>query len=261
MKKLLFKLLLLLVLVLVGLYLGRNLLARIGVEAAVERVTGFPLVIGSVDVALLENRFEVRDTRLLNPADFGERLFVDLPRFSVDYEPTSFFTRTTHLHQITLDVRQLVIVKNRKGESNLARLRGASPASAPAASPASNAPVPMQSSVPPRHCRVDILRVKIGQVVYKDFTGAKPVETVQNLNFSATYRNITETGMINHLVLLTVFQRLGLPPDVGIAVDGLLRGLSGVTDAAGHLLKETGQTLKEGSKSLWEKVKPGAGAK
>ena len=102
---------------------------------------------------------------------------------------------------------------------------------------------------------MDVLQVRIGQVVYKDLSGAKPAETVQNLNFSAAYRNITEAGMINHLVLLTAFQRLGLP-EVGFAVDGLLRGLTGVTDAAGHLLRETGQTLKEGSKSLWDKVKP-----
>ena len=260
MKKILFKLLLLVALGLAGLYLGRNLLARLGVEAALERVTGFPLVIGSVDLALLENRIEVRDTRLLNPPEFGERLFVDLPRLSVDYEPTSFFTSTTHLRRLALEIRQLVIVKTRQGQSNLARLRGAVPLATLATSPASNPPAPARPSAPPRHCQVDVLQVRIGQVVTKDFTGAKPVETVQNLNFSATYRNITETAMINHLVLLTTFHRLGLP-EVGVAVDGLLRGLSGVTDAAGHLLKETGQTLKEGGQSLWEKVKPGAAAK
>lgn len=256
MKKLLFKLALGVAVLLVLAYLARNLFVRVGVEAAVERLTGFPLVIGSVNLTPFANQLDVRDLRLLNPEPSPERLFLDLPRLYVEYDPVSFFSRTSHLRELRLDVRQLIVVKTAKGVSNLSRLRGAvAPAPAPASPPArTNLPPPAPTPAGP-HYRVDVLHVRIGQVIIKDFTGPRPTEKTHNLNFSATYRDLTESGAINRVVLFAALGQLGLA-DLGFAADGLLRGLGGVTDAAGHLLKDTGQAIKQGGQTVWDKVKP-----
>ena len=63
MKKLLWIVPAVLVLLLVVLFLSRNVIARVSVEYGAKKVTGFPLKIGSVDVGLFSGKVDVRDLK------------------------------------------------------------------------------------------------------------------------------------------------------------------------------------------------------
>jgi hypothetical protein len=203
---------------LVAGYLARNLIARKAVEFAVERQTGFPLEIGAMDLDLVSGRLEVKGLRLLNPPEFPERTFVDLPLLRVDYDTVSLLRRKPHLRSIAVNVRQVFIVTNERGDKNSARLESAA-----------GAPAKQRRSVP---YRVDVLRVHVGAVVILDHSHGRHRERKLTLSVDRTYRGVSESTDISGLVLGSVFSELG--PVVG-------RGLGDVLGGAGDDVGEAGK--------------------
>ena len=68
-----------------GLTLFYTDLDRKAVEVGAKQVTGFPLTIGAVNIGIFTGSLEVDNLKLMNPPEFKEPMFVDLPLFKVDY--------------------------------------------------------------------------------------------------------------------------------------------------------------------------------
>ncbi|MDW8343985.1 MAG: AsmA family protein [Verrucomicrobiae bacterium] len=222
----------------VVLFFARNWLARHIVQTAVKQVTGLPLQVASVHVDLMRSQLDVRGIRLQNPPDFPETRFVDMPRLSVNYSLPSLLTGRKHVRKIHIEIDQLVLVKNQRGESNVQKLRGVR--SGEATSQASY--------------RLDELRVRIGKVIIKDYSRARPTERTIVLNLDRTYRNITEQTSITRLVLVTMLGPVPLP-EFGISTAHLLRGLESVTDAAGKTVSFATETFEQAGRSVVDTLK------
>src|SRR6266581_3567171 len=100
----------------VVLVLARNVIARKSVELGAERVTGFPLTIGAVNVGLFNGQLDVTDLKLMNPPGFEERQFVDLKKLHVDYRLGSMLAMAPHINDMLVNIDHLAVVKNAKGE-------------------------------------------------------------------------------------------------------------------------------------------------
>jgi hypothetical protein len=133
MKKLLWKILAVLVGLLVVLFLARNFIARLSVEYGAKKITGFPLTIGSIDLGLFSSKVDVHDLKLMNPSEFSERTFVDMPQLYIDYRLGSMMSGAPHVNEMRINIKQLIVVKNDK-ERRTRRSSRASflPAKAPA---------------------------------------------------------------------------------------------------------------------------------
>jgi len=236
MKKLLWKILTGLVVLLVILFLARNVIARKSVEYGAKRMTGFPLEIGSVDLGLFSSKVDVHDLKLMNPPEFPEKMFVDMPQLYVDYRLGSMISGAPHVNDMLINIKQLVVVKNNQGESNAQKLKGVVSSGSGSSKSSKYA--------------VDRLRIHIGTVTIKDFSHPKPTEHSTALNVDATYNNITDSTDITRLVLLTVMSQVHLP-DIGVKTEDLKKGLGNVTDAAGEALK--GAT--DATKGLFDSIK------
>ena len=210
-----------LVVLLVVLFLSRNFIARVSVEVGAKKVTGFPLKIGSVDVGLFSSKLDVRDLTLMNPPEFQERMFVDMPELFVDYRLGSMLSGAPHINDMLINIKQLVIVKNDKGDSNAMKLKGV---------------VSGGDSKSSAKYQIDQLRIQVGTVTIKDYSRAKPTERTLTLNLQRTYKNISDSTDITRLVLLTIAGSVPLP-DIGIKPDDLKKGLGNVTNVAGEALK------------------------
>lgn len=255
--KTLLRLIVVLIVLAAGLYLGRNFIAQQSVQAGVKEMTGFPLKIGSLDLALAQSRIAVRDLLLLNPPEFKEPVFVEMPELTVDYDAGSMLGGTPHVKNLVLDLKRIVIVRTQSGDSNAMKLKGA-----------------LGGGGGKSHYKVDALRLKIGTVELKDYKMGNPMEKNIALNLDETYRNFTDATDINRLVLLTVLKKAGLPP-IGIDIGQLTGSLGNITNAAGEALKgltdtlgKTGagatETLKKTGKGLFDSFKtmvPGAPSK
>ena len=229
-KKLLLPISLVFVALLVILLLERNFVARKVVEVGVTKVTGFPLEIGSVKLGLFSSKVDVHDLKLMNPREFQEKMFVDMPLLYVDYRLGSMLKGAPHINDMLINIKHLVIVKNNKGETNAKKLKGI-------VSPGGSSS---------KKYRVDKLRVHVGTVTIKDFSRAKPSERNITLNIDATYNNITDATDVTRLVLLTVMNQVHLPD---IKIDDLKKNLGNaaksVADSVGNVGKSVFDTLNK----------------
>jgi hypothetical protein len=222
--KTLLRLIIVLLVLAAALYLGRNYIARQSVEAGVTKMTGFPLNISSLDLDLFQSRVAVRDLSLLNPSEFKEPVFVEMPELTVDYDAGSMFSGTPHLPNLVVDLKRIVIVRTKAGDSNAMKLKGALGGGGKS------------------HYKIDSLRLKIGTVELKDYKLGNPMEKRIALNLDETYKNFTDATDINRLVLLTVMKKAGLP-SIGIDLGQLSGSLGNITNAAGETMKNLTETL------------------
>src|SRR6266446_4482943 len=235
MKKLLWMVPAGLIVLLVVLFLSRNVIARVSVEIGAKKVTGFPLKIGSVDVGLFSGKLDVRDLTLMNPPEFQEKMFVDMPQLYVDYRLGSMLSGAPHINDMLINIKQLVIVKTDKGDSNAMKLKGV---------------VSGGNSKSSTKYQLDQLRIQVGSVTIKDYSRVKPMERTLTLNLQRTYKNISDSTDITRLVLLSIAGNVPLP-DIGIKPEDLKKGLGSVTDAAGEALKG----VTEETKGLFNNLK------
>ena len=234
MKKLLFRILLVLVGLLVLSVVFRNFIARKAVEIGVKQVTGFPLQIGAVQVGLLSGQLDVHDLKLMNPSEFEDSRFVNLPLFHVQYEWGSLLKLAPHIKDINIILDEVVIVKNSEGKSNANAIQDKLTPASNSAPAAETKPAGEGKKI---SYQVDRMRVHIGTFVIKDFSKGQPTERSMKLNRDVTFENISESSSISALVMKVVFGQLG---DVA---GGLIKGGSAVVGEAGQVLQKSGKGL------------------
>ena len=232
MKKLLVRILIVVAALVVVAFLLRNVIAREAVEVGVKRVTGFPLQIGSVNLGVFGGSLEVQNLKLMNPPEqFEEQMFVDLPAFKVDYHTFSMLTGSPHVNEVNVNVAEVVIVKNAKGQTNAQVLQAkVSPPASGTSQPKGGEQKPAPSSGG-AHYRVDLVRVHVGTVRVLDYSkGSKPTEKKMVLNKDVVFKDVTESTSITALVMRTVFGQVG--------------------EVAGEFVKGLNQTLKDAPDAL-----------
>ncbi|MEI8063174.1 MAG: hypothetical protein WCH84_03825 [Verrucomicrobiota bacterium] len=239
MKKILVRIATVLVALMVVSFLCRNFIARKVVEIAANKMTGFPLEIGSVDIGLFSGTLEVRDFQLMNPSEFHGGTFVKLPLVRVDYDTMSFLRRAPHIKELTVNVAEVDLVKNEKGESNATVLQNRAESISGSKQTGSGAPKDEKKM----SYRVDLVKIHVGTVIKRSFSSdGKPNETKLSLNVDATYKDVNESTSISKLIMDTVFGQLG-------AVAGeMIKG-------AGATVKDAGQTLQKTGKGLFDNLK------
>jgi len=225
MKKLLWKIVAVLVGLLVILFLARNVIARLSVEYGAKKITGFPLTIGSIDLGLFSSKVDVHDLKLMNPSEYSEKTFVDMPQLYIDYRLGSMMSGAPHVNEMRINIKQLIVVKNDKGETNAQKLKSV-----------------VSSGKSSSKYYVDSLRIHVGTVTIKDYSRAKPTERNVPLNIDATYKNISDSTDITRLVLLTVMSQVHLP-DIDINTDELKKNLGDVKNQAGQALQGAAETV------------------
>ncbi len=122
MKKLI-TLLLIVVVAVLGISLAKNGIAQSAVQGVFKKVTGLDLKIASLNLGLRAGRLDARGIRLNNPPGFTDPVMVDMPVLLVDLEPASLFKSEKHLEEVQLDLKELLVVKNKDGKLNLDYLK------------------------------------------------------------------------------------------------------------------------------------------
>lgn len=105
------------------LFLAQDLLARTIFESAVEAVTGFDAAVRSLRLDLFQGEIHLKGLTLLNPYEFEERVFADVPEIYLQMDlPSLLKKEKTHVRELRLEIRELNLEKNREGVSNVSRL-------------------------------------------------------------------------------------------------------------------------------------------
>lgn len=234
-----------------GLVLGKNAIAKAAIEKGTEAVTGLQLKMGTFDFSLSKSYLNIEALQLFNPQSFQDRIMVDLPRILVDYHFWDLLKKKIHVEKIELHLKEFVVVRSADGRLNLDALKPAQkaaikepvPPQEPAKEPGDEkAPKPVKrAGLPPMI--IDEVHLKIEKVIFKDYSLKKEGMTqVFNVNIDETHKNITDP---NKLVQLIVFKALK-NTTIGSLVNFDMAALQGTLEnALGGLEGQAGAVLKQ----------------
>ena len=207
----------------------KNGIAQAAVQGVFKKLTGLDLKIGSLNLGLMAGRLESHGIELKNPAGFADPVMVNMPTLLVDLEPASLFSGRVHLEEVQLDLRELLIVKNKDGKLNLDYLKPAGSEKASSEKPAKPAKAPQ--------IHIDQLRLKIGKVIYKDYSkGGNPSVQEFSLNLDESYSNISNINALVPLIMSKVLYNTTL----GKLVNFDMKGLTSQLDLSGMNLDSLG---------------------
>ncbi len=190
-----------------------------------------PVTINSFSMSFLRQKVAIKGLIIHNPKEFPKGLVIDIPSIFVDYDIFSLLRKKLHLALLAIDLKEVHIVKDKEGKTNLDALKTAAQQKKPAeANEQKERPAPMR-------LQIDTLTLNIGKVVYEDYSaGEKPVVQVYDINLkNKVYKNITSFEQLAVLILTEPMKQAAIK---GGAIYGIaaVSGVGLVPVAAGAVL-------------------------
>ncbi len=238
---------------LIGAVLAKDRIAGAVLSGGVKAITGLDTQVGRTRVGLLNTSLGIQGLRISNPAGFRDRVMVDVPEVFVDYRLGAFMKGNVHLEVVRLHLAELDVIKASDGRLNLRSVKALEP------DQATGEAQPKEAGTGPQF-QIDLLEVRIGKVVYKDYTVSPPLVKEFNVNINERYQRITNpdtfTGLIvSRALMKTTVEQLanfdvkGLQASVteGLKASAaqLTSTLTGSTEAAEQIGKDALGTAQE----------------
>lgn len=222
--KLLMRLVMFLVVAMVVLVLARNVVVKAAAEGGVRAVTGMPLSIGKFDLGLSKTLVDIENLVVTNPAGFHDTALVDIPKILVDYNLSDILKGKVHLENLKFDMKQFTVVKNEKGELNLDRLKALQGTQKPSAQTPGQEPKAPAKAMP---IQIDMMHLKIGKVVFVDYSSGTASTKEFLINLDQSYQNITDLNSVVRLIVLKAMMSSGISNLVNFDIGGLEGTLTG----------------------------------
>jgi len=179
----LLRLMVLLVIVSAAISLAWMALLPVAFTRGLRERTGFPVEIASLSANPFTGRATLRGLVITNPAVFPTTDFLQLRSFEAEVAMWPLFNNEVEIVTLTLDVRQLTLVKRAADLTNLDVFR--------AALVAGESKRPTNPSVLIRR-----LRMRFDTLVFVDYTEAKPRVSTYRLGFDQQFSNISSAGQL-----------------------------------------------------------------
>jgi len=251
MKEFLFKAILVIIAVVLVLLLARNMVVKVLVEGGMKKVTGLDLKTKSFDLNLQKASLRIKELRLFNPKGYREKTMLYMPDFYADYDLPSVLTGKVHFQEIDLSIKEFFVEKNEKGELNLDSLKSLQ-----------GDKKTSEKKKAKRKIQIDRLRLHIGKVVYRDYSGGgSPTVNEYQLNIDQEFRNIDDLDALVRLIVFRALVNTSIARLIGLDLNALSAGIpSSVTGAVGGALgtgREIGKTGAGAAKDVLEKTTEG----
>lgn len=203
----------------------KNVLIKTVVEQGTKRTTGLELSIADMDVGVLSSRVDITDMQLLNPAGFPDEVMIDIPKFLVDVELASFFKQRAHVETLALDLKELIVVRNKERKLNLMALKSVSEKQTKAKKPVKQEGAKKEKKE--LQIAIDTFILKIGKVTYKDYSwGTKPFTKTFTIGINEVYRDITDPKKLVNLIIVRALQKTNIAQLANFDLDTLKADVS-----------------------------------
>lgn len=263
MKKIISSILIIVLAVVIVLSAAKNTVVRISIEKGVEVVTGLPLKMKSLNIGIIKTLVGINGLRLYNPPGYQDKVMLDMPEIYIDYDLPAILGGKIHLKEVRIHLKEFTVVKNADGEVNLNALKPVQESES--AKKTEAAPAAEKKEKDPE-MKIDVLDLKIGAVIYKDYSG-KGEPSVKEFSINIDER-FTDIDSPNKLISLIVVKAL-MNTTVGRLTDIDLKGLQGqlgdtlagaqeVTGKASETAAETTKKAAEAAKETTDAAKDAA---
>ena len=243
-KKLLFIIVILIVLIVIG----RNVIVRYVVPVGA-RVVGIKMSLGKVNIGLTDALIGIRDINIKNPKGFPKGNMVEIKEIYIDPVVADILKDKIHLVEVRFDLDNLVIIKNENGEFNFNKLTQAKKKQ-------DGEPEPEEEPAEKgkkKEIQIDLLKLKLGTVIYKDYSdGPEPKITTFKINLDEEYEDITNPAMIGSIIFTKIMANTTLSSLTGINMSSINDALDIDADDLKHLHekllgKETVNKISDGT--------------
>lgn len=210
--KRLFKWLLILVVLamvlVVGLFLAKDAIARVAVEQQIRSQTGMDVKIGKLSIGVLSPVATIENLKLYNTPEFGGTPFLDVRELHLEYDRDALAQRKLRVTLLRVNLEELTVVRNATGHTNLSILSAKSSSSTPKAA----ADVDFRG--------VEVLNVSLGKVQLIDLKNPRN-NRLRNVNLQNQVFNNVKTpgdwyGVLFLLWLRSGGMAAGVSPFVGV---------------------------------------------
>lgn len=190
------------------------------VAAGATQLTGAAVRIDGLSFDIFNSSIHINGFKMYNPAGFPKEILTDIPKIEVEYDLSALLKKRLHLPWVEIDLKEVVVIKNKEGRLNVNSLKFAQKKEQLQAQAKQK-----KQKIIPMH--IDLLRLNIGKVIHKDLSrGEKPSVEVYNINIKKTYKNITGATQLVTLMLAASLEQTvikgaeiyGIAAVVGVAV-------------------------------------------
>lgn len=156
------------------------------VTAVASKVTGAPVHMDSFSMNIFSSTIHITGFKMYNPRGFPEGMLVSCPQINVIFDRASLFTHKPHFLLLEVELKEMVLAKNKEGKLNVDSLKIVHPS----------------KSAPADPMLIDLLNLSIGKIIYMDYTtGVEPSVRVYDVNRHQSYKSIPTAQQLALLVL------------------------------------------------------------
>jgi len=234
----------------VPVIITKNIIAKSALSAGVKAITGLRLSMQSMNVGIIKTLIDIKGMKLYNPPGFKDALMVNMPEIYIDYDLGAFLKKRVHLEEVRINLKDFIVVKNEKEQLNLDALNVVK---------AKKGTQPTQEKAKMPEIQIDELRLKIGRVIYKDYSrGSPPIEREFNINIDEHHKNITDANALGSLIIVKALRNTAIRKLINFDLGSLQQGIKDTAQKALETSKETldqatqsiGKTLEETSEAI-----------
>jgi len=252
------KIIIVVLILFVTLVLARNIIIKNAISFTVKALTGLKLGIGDINVNLFGGKIDIHNLKLYNPSGFKEEFMIDLPHAYINCDLPGFLKGNIHLRELSIDLYEFVVVRNEKNELNLNSLKIVK-----AEKEKKEQKVSKSSRMP--NLTIDLLQLKIGKVIYKDYTKQpSPQIKEYNINLDERYENITNSSDFMHLIITKALINTTIAKLANFDMDSfktipnsILQGATGTAAGALNAGQKVGTKATNTIKGFLEKTTEG----
>ncbi len=193
------KIAIIIVVLFVLVMLTKNFLIKSLITSVGSNVLGARVEIKGFSLGLFTQKIKIRDFKIYNPPGFTNDALINIQEVSVDFNVASIFKGTIHLPYIVFNLKEIIVVKNREGKLNVDALKVLH-----SQQTGGDKIQPVLKDSQPLAIQIDLMRLNIDQVIFKDFSkgGEQPVIQVYEGIHDKTFKDITSVQQLAMLIIV-----------------------------------------------------------
>lgn len=190
-----------------GLGIVKNTAAKILVTAGSSHILGTKVHIDRFAIGVFRPAVKIKGFKVYSPKGFGKDLFIDINEVQVRYSLPALLKGKIHLPLVALDLKEIVIVKNKDGELSVDSLKIVKDIEKSKDKKAAGKRKPKQMAF-----RIDEARLNLGKVIVKDHTqGDNPIVLAYDIGVKdKVYKDINSAQKFAALVMVEAIGPAGL---------------------------------------------------
>lgn len=247
-----------------ALILFKNTIAKLALSGGVKALTGLSMSVDSVNLGLADSSLDIKGLKLFNPENFTDRVMADLPQIYIKYDLWGLLRNKIHLNALRINLRRLTVVKNEEKKLNLDALKPVGGPASGKAKPQEAAPAGKKKPAASRF-QIDLLELKISEVIYKDYSGGTPPKMIEfKASVNLRRKNITDPSLVVATIVSQALINTTIDDLVNFQLDNLRQKAigavgkvaGGVTDKAMDTAGEAVGTVFDTGKEIIKKILP-----